>query len=255
MLVRESVALEGAPHRRSATGLPGPDVSGKGPAATLERSVNRGNQRTDRPPFDLVHPSSTNEPSSLRYRWCRTARAGRKSSSCRGTDCSGSRPRPGVDGRPGPFVQRRDEVDYPSSVSASCRGRRRRRRDPMAPAWPFVGVTVLRNQTKTATTPEFRLSGMPGVCRGRSSSEGISSLAVRGSMRWASDTARNLAPVTKESAGRGSNLRRRFDGTVCRRSTKRGRCGAGAEHEHDAAGAHGDRLIPPVTFDGVDRVS
>lgn len=35
LLVRESVALEGAPHRRSATGLPGPDLSGKGSRSTL----------------------------------------------------------------------------------------------------------------------------------------------------------------------------------------------------------------------------
>ena len=51
------------------------------------------------------------------------------------------------------------------------------------------------------------------------------------------------------------DLMRRFDGTLGRRTAKRGRFGAGAEHEHDPAGAHGDRFIPPVTFDGVNRVS
>jgi hypothetical protein len=56
MLVRESVGLEGAPHRRSATGLLGTRLSGRGGlAAILKRSLNRGNQGTDRPPFDLVH--------------------------------------------------------------------------------------------------------------------------------------------------------------------------------------------------------
>jgi hypothetical protein len=62
MLVHEYVALEGAPHRRSATGLPGPDLQGRGPGRTLERLVIRGNQRTDRPPFDLVHHPSTDQP-------------------------------------------------------------------------------------------------------------------------------------------------------------------------------------------------
>jgi hypothetical protein len=64
--VRESVALEGAPHRRSATGLPGTGPPGEGVrAAILERSDNRGNQRTDRPPLDLVHhPSFASQQSS-----------------------------------------------------------------------------------------------------------------------------------------------------------------------------------------------
>jgi hypothetical protein len=66
MLVRESVALEGAPHRRSATGLLGTVPPGEGVrAAILERSDNRGNQRTDRPPLDLVHhPSFASQQSS-----------------------------------------------------------------------------------------------------------------------------------------------------------------------------------------------
>ena len=57
MLGRESVALEGAPHRRSATGLLGTRLFREAGvlAAILERSVDRGNQGTDRPPFDLVH--------------------------------------------------------------------------------------------------------------------------------------------------------------------------------------------------------
>jgi hypothetical protein len=85
---------------------------------------------------------------------------------------------------------------------------------------------------------------------------GLPRLPIRASMRWATDTAcgvRRLSP--NESARPGSNLRGRFDGTVCQRTAKRGRCGEGAEHKHDAASAQGDRLTPPVTFDGVDRVS
>ena len=55
--------MEGAPHRRSAAGLPGPDLSREGvQAAILGRSVSGGNQRTDRPPFDLLHYLRPNEP-------------------------------------------------------------------------------------------------------------------------------------------------------------------------------------------------
>src|SRR5215204_4126904 len=54
--------VEGAPHRRSAAGLPGPDLSREGvQAAIVGRSVSGGNQRTDRPPFDLLHHLRPNE--------------------------------------------------------------------------------------------------------------------------------------------------------------------------------------------------
>src|SRR5215207_3546722 len=55
--------MEGAPHRRSATGLPEPDLSREGvQAAILGRSASGGNQRTDRPPIDLLHQRRPNEP-------------------------------------------------------------------------------------------------------------------------------------------------------------------------------------------------